>query len=154
MKLDPKKIVFNRKLSLSEAVQAYTILNETLFLDEQDAYYYYVIIKNEFDVFIETLNDTEVYWLANKLGVTDRQAVVCLCEYPTFWEDLKDHLYMCGINDYKRYSVFTKGDLMGTDDRTWEEYIGEDENDAKEFYSDILLIQDIISVIEQTEDEI
>ena len=58
MKLDPKKVVFNRKLSVSEAVQAYTILNENLFLDEQDAYYYYyVIIKNEFDVFIETLND-------------------------------------------------------------------------------------------------
>jgi hypothetical protein len=153
MKLDPKKIVFNRKLSLSEAVQAYTILNETLFLDDRESHYYYVIIKDQFDIFIETLNDVEVYWLANKLQVTDRQAVLCLCEYPTFWEDLKDHLYMCGINDYKRYSVFTKGDLMGTDDRTWEEYIGSDEDDAMQFYTDILLIDDIISVIE-IEDEV
>lgn len=52
MKLDPKRIVFNRKLSLTEAVKAYTILNETLFLDEQELYYYYVIIKGEFDIFI------------------------------------------------------------------------------------------------------
>jgi L-rhamnose mutarotase len=153
MKLDPKKIVFNRKLTLSEAIKAYTILNETLFLDDRDSHYYYVIIKNEFDIFIETINDVEVYWFANKLEVTDRQAVMCLCEYPTFWENLKDHLYMCGINDYKRYSVFTKGDLMGTDDRTWEEYIGSDENDAMQFYTDILLIDDIISVIE-IEDEV
>ena len=153
MKLDPKKIVFNRKLSLSEAVKAYTILNEILLLDDNESHYYYVIIKDQFDIFIETINDVEVYWLANKLQVTDRQAVLCLCEYPTFWEDLKDHLYMCGINDYKRYSVFTKGDLMGTDDRTWEEYIGSDENDAMQFYTDILLIDDIISVIE-IEDEV
>jgi len=153
MKLDPKKIVFNRKLTLSEAVKAYTILNEILLLDDRESHYYYVIIKDQFDIFIETINDVEVYWLANKLQVTDRQAVLCLCEYPTFWEDLKDHLYMCGINDYKRYSVFTKGDLMGTDDRTWEEYIGSDENDAMQFYTDILLIDDIISVIE-IEDEV
>ena len=153
MKLDPKKIVFNRKLTLSEAVKAYTILNEILLLDDNESHYYYVIIKDQFDIFIETINDVEVYWLAKKLQVTDRQAVLCLCEYPTFWEDLKDHLYMCGINDYKRYSVFTKGDLMGTDDRTWEEYIGSDENDAMQFYTDILLIDDIISVIE-IEDEV
>ena len=153
MKLDPKKIVFNRKLTLSEAVKAYTILNEILLLDDLESHYYYVIIKDQFDIFIETINDVEVYWLANKLQVTDRQAVLCLCEYPTFWEDLKDHLYMCGINDYKRYSVFTKGDLMGTDDRTWEEYIGSDENDAMQFYTDMLLIDDIISVIE-IEDEV
>jgi hypothetical protein len=153
MKLDPKRIVFNRRLSLSEAVKAYTILNETLFLDDHDLYYYYVIVKNDFDIFIETINDVEVYWLANKLEITDRQAVMCLCEYPTFWEDLKDHLYMCDINDYKKYSVFTKGDLMGTDDRTWDQYIGSDEEDALQFYTEILLIDDIISVIE-SEDEI
>ena len=153
MKLDPKRVVFNRRLSLTEAVKAYTILNETLFLDDHDSHYYYVILKNDFDIFIETINDVEVYWLANKLEITDRQAVMCLCEYPTFWEDLKDHLYMCDINSYKRYSVFTKGDLMGTDDRTWEQYVGSDEQDALQFYTDILLIDDIISVIE-LEDEV
>src|SRR6056300_571513 len=148
MKLDPKKVVFNKKLTLTEAVRAYTILNETLMLDNQEMYYYYVFIRNDFDIFIETIENVEVYWLANKLEVTDRQAVMCLCEYPTFWENLKDHLYLCEINDYKRYSVFTKGDLMGTDDRTWEEYVGKDEEDAMQFYTDILLIDDIISVIE------
>ena len=153
MKLDPKRIVFNRKLTLTEAVKAYTILNETLSLDDHNLYYYYVILKNDFDIFIESINDVEVYWLANKLEITDRQAVMCLCEYPTFWEDLKDHLYMCGINNLKKYSVFTKADLMGTDDRTWEEYIGSDEEDALQFYTDILLIEDILSIIE-LEDEI
>ena len=153
MKLDPKRIVFNKSLTLSEAVRAYTILNETLFLDDQDSQYYYIIIRDEFDIFIETISDVEVYWIANKLEITDREAVMCLCEYPTFWDNLKDHLYMCGINDYKKYSVFTKGDLMGTDDRTWEEYIGEDESDALQFYTEILLIEDILSVIE-SEDEI
>lgn len=153
MKLDPKKVVFNKKLTLTEAVRAYTILNETLMLDDQEMYYYYVFIRNEFDIFIETIENVEVYWLANKLEVTDRQAVMCLCEYPTFWENLKDHLYLCEINDYKRYSVFTKGDLMGTDDRTWEEYVGKDEEDAREFFTNILMIQDIISII-QSEDEI
>lgn len=153
MKLDPKKVVFNKKLTLTEAVRAYTILNETLMLDNQEMYYYYVFIRNEFDIFIETIENVEVYWLANKLEVTDRQAVMCLCEYPTFWENLKDHLYLCEINDYKRYSVFTKGDLMGTDDRTWEEYVGKDEEDAREFFTNILMIQDIISII-QSEDEI
>ncbi len=153
MKLDPKKVVFNKKLTLTEAVRAYTILNETLMLDNQEMYYYYVFIRDEFDIFIETIENVEVYWLANKLEVTDRQAVMCLCEYPTFWENLKDHLYLCEINDYKRYSVFTKGDLMGTDDRTWEEYVGKDEEDAREFFTNILMIQDIISII-QSEDEI
>lgn len=114
MKLDPKRIVFNRKLTLTEAVKAYTILNGTLSLDDHDSYYYYIILKNDFDIFIESINDVEVYWLANKLEITDRQAVMCLCEYPNFWEDLKDHLYICGINDFKRYSVFTKGDLIGS----------------------------------------
>ena len=154
MKLDPKKIVFNRKLTLEEAIRAYAVLNEVLTTGMQDSLYYYVVVRSDFDLYIESLDDIEVYWVANKLEVTDREAVVCICEYPTFWEDLKDHLYLCEINDYKRYSVFTKGDLLGTDDRTWEEYIGESEQDAMEFYSDILLIQDIISVIEQTEDEI
>lgn len=153
MKLDPKRIVFNRKLTLTEAVKAYTILNGTLSLDDHDSYYYYIILKNDFDIFIESINDVEVYWLANKLEITDRQAVMCLCEYPNFWEDLKDHLYICGINDFKRYSVFTKGDLIGSDERTWVEYIGSDEEDALQFYTDILLIDDIISVIE-IEDEV
>ena len=60
---------------------------------------------------------------------------------------------MWDINGYKKYSVFTKGDLMGTDDRTWDQYIGSDEEDALQFYTEILLIDDIISVIE-SEDEI
>lgn len=154
MKLNPKKVIFNRELTLPEIVKAYTILNDVLFVSDQSSYYYYISIKDDFDISIETLSDVEVYWIAAKLNVTDRQAVICLCEYPTFWEDLKDHLYVCGINDYKRYGVFTKGDLMGTDDRTWEEYIGESEQDAMEFYSEILLIEDIVSIIEQTEDEI
>jgi hypothetical protein len=42
---------------------------------------------------------------------------------------------------------------MGTDDRTWEEYVGKDEEDAREFFTNILMIQDIISII-QSEDEI
>jgi hypothetical protein len=94
-----------------------------------------------------------VYWLAEKLNSTDRDALMCLMEYPYFWETLKDILYDNKINDYKRYSVFTKNDLMGSGNRTWEEYLGEDYKDAEEFFQDILLIEDVISIIEIEDEE-
>lgn len=153
MKLDPKKVVFSRKLSLNEAVQAYSILLESVRNDRDDGTYYYVIVEPNFDLFIEAVSSEEVHWLANKLMVDDRDALVCLIEFPSFWEDLKDHLYICNINDYKRFSVFTKGDLMGEGSRVWEEYLGENERDAYEFYTEILMIEDVISIIEM-EDEI
>lgn len=154
-RVDPKKIVFNRKLSLAEAVQAYSILVETLGHDRDESMYYYVIVEKDFieNLFIEAVSPEEVHWMANKLSITDRQALVCIIEYPSFWEDLKDHLYVCGINNYKRFSVFTKNDLMGEGNRTWEEYVGKDEDDAYYFYSKILLIEDIVSIIEM-EDEV
>jgi len=155
MRLDPKRVVFNRKLSLTEAVQAYSILVDTLKDSKDKGMYYYVIVQLDFidNLFVEAVAPEEVHWLANKLSVDDRQALVCIMEFPSFWEDLKDHLYNCEINNYKRFSVFTKNDLMGEGNRVWEEYIGEDEEDAYYFYSNILLIQDIVSIIEM-EDEI
>lgn len=152
MSLDPKKIVFSRKLSVDEAVKAYLILTETIDSKEEDLYYY-IIVEENFDLFIEAISSDEVYWMANKLSVEDRHAVICIIEYPSFWEDLKDHLYNCGINDYKRYQVFTKNDLMGKGSRVWEEYLGESEEDAYTFYKKILMIEDIVSIIEM-EDEI
>jgi hypothetical protein len=147
MRLNPKKIVFNQKISLSEAINVYKILLEVI--EEWDeSLYYYVYIKKDFDIFIETIHQDEVYWLASKLSVDDRDAVVCLMEFPSFWEDLKDHLYNCSINDYKRYSVFTKSDLMGSEDRTWEEYLGDNEEDAYIFFNSVLMIEDIVSIIE------
>lgn len=153
MKLDPKKIVFNKPLTLSQAIQAYTILTEVINEDDIEDKFLYVYIKNDFDLFVESLEDSEVKWIARKLGVEDRDAVMCLMEYPYFWENLKDHLYNCRINGYKRYSVFTKADLVGDWDRTWEEYIGESEEDAYEFYKKILKIKKIVSILEMNDDE-
>jgi len=151
-KLDPKKVVFSRQLSLTEAVQAYSILMESLRYDDTNQMYYYVIVEEDFNLFIEAVDSKEVHWLANKLSVEDRQALVCLIEYPAFWEDLKDILYMCGINDYKKFSVFTKNDLIGEGNRVWEEYLGDDESDAYHFYSEILLVEDIVSIIEMNDE--
>lgn len=153
MKLDPKKVVFNRKLTSTEAVQAYTVLVEIIDVErEAGSVYYYVFLRDEFDMMIETVPSEEVYWMAGNMQISDREAVMLMVEYPGFWEDLKDILYACRINDYKRYNVFTKNDLMGEGDVTWEEYIGESEKDALIFYRDILQVKDIVSIIEMDDE--
>jgi len=153
MKLDPKKIVFNKALNLEEAIRVFSVLMEVIDSSSMDDNYFYVYVRDDFDLFVETVSDIEVYWLAEKLNSTDRDALMCLMEYPYFWETLKDILYDNKINDYKRYSVFTKNDLMGSGNRTWEEYLGEDYKDAEEFFQDILLIEDVISIIEIEDEE-
>lgn len=153
MRLQVEKIVFNKPLELSDAIRAYGILKEIIDSSEIKDNYFYVFIKENYDLYVETVPDLEVFWIADRLGVSDRQAVLCLMEYPSFWDSLKDLLYLCKINDFKRYSVFTKNDLMGTGNRTWEEYIGESEEDAKEFYEHILLVDDIISIIKMDDEE-
>lgn len=153
MSLDPKKVVFNRRLSLAEAVNVYSILMETLREGGDEDTYYYVSVGEDTDLFIEGISSDEVYWMARKLSVEDKHAVTALIEYPAFWDGLKDHLYNCGINDYKRYQVFTKNDLMGEGTRVWEEYLGESEEDAYEFFSKVLMIEDIVSILEM-EDEV
>ena len=153
MKLRPEKIVFHRSLTLREAVDAYTILREIIDPKSINDNYFYVYVRKNLDLHIETVSDIEVYWCATKLEIDDRQALLCLVEYPYFWESLKDMLYYNGINDYKRFSVFTKNDLMGTGNRTWDEYLGENEIDATEFFRDILLVEDIVSVIQMDDEE-
>lgn len=153
MKLNGDKIVFNRVLDLKEAVKVFSILREIIDYSLIKDNYHYVFVKDDMDIFIETISDIEVYWVADRLGINDKQAVICLMEYPDFWENLKDHLYNCGINNYKRYTVFTKADLMGEGNRTWDEYIGESEEEATEFFRDILLIDDVISVIQMDDEE-
>ena len=153
MRLQVEKIVFNKPLELSDAIRAYSILKEIIDSSEIKDNYFYVFIKENYDLYVETVPDLEVFWIADRLGISDRQAVLCLMEYPSFWDSLKDLLYLCKINDFKRYSVFTKNDLMGTGNRTWEEYIGESEEDAKEFYEHILLVDDIISIIKMDDEE-
>jgi hypothetical protein len=153
MRLDAKKIVFNRPLDLEEAVRVFTIMKEVIDYSTIDDNYFYVYVKKDLDIFIETISDIEVFWLADRLGIDDRQALVCLIEYPYFWENLKDILFYNKINNYKRYTVFTKNDLMGEGNRTWEEYLGESHEEAVEFFRDILLIDDVISVIEMDDEE-
>jgi len=153
MRLDAKKIVFNRPLDLEEAVRVFTIMKEVIDYSTIDDNYFYVYVKKDLDIFIETISDIEVFWLADRLGIDDRQSLVCLIEYPYFWENLKDILYYNKINNYKRYTVFTKNDLMGEGNRTWEEYLGESHEEAVEFFRDILLIDDVISVIEMDDEE-
>ena len=153
MKLRPEKIMFDKPLNLKESVAAFTILKEVIDPASIKDNYFYVYVKDNYDLFIESVADIEVYWFANKLQVDDREALLCLVEFPSFWETLKDILYINGINNYKRYTVFTKNDLMGTGNRTWEEYLGENDADAWEFYRDILLVQDIVSIIEMDDEE-
>ena len=153
MRLDAKKIVFNRPLDLEEAVRVFTIMKEVIDYSTIDDNYFYVYVKKDLDIFIETISDIEVFWLADRLGIDDRQALVCLIEYPYFWENLKDILFYNKINNYKRYTVFTKNDLMGEGNRTWEEYLGESHEEAVEFFRDILLIDGVISVIEMDDEE-
>ena len=153
MRLDAKKIVFNRPLELDDAIKVFSAMKEVVDYSTMDDNYFYVYVKKDLDIFIETISDTEVIWLADRLGVNDRQALICLIEYPYFWENLKDFLHMNQINNYKRYTVFTKNDLMGEGSRTWEEYLGESQEEAVEFFRDILLIDDVISVIEMDDEE-
>ena len=40
-----------------------------------------------------------------------------------------------------------------TPNRTWDEYLGENEIDATEFFRDILLVEDIVSVIQMDDEE-
>ena len=104
-------------------------------------------------MYIEAILSNEVDWVVSEMGITPRESVVMMCEYPTFYETLKEHLYNCGINGYKRFSVFTKSDLTGEGDRTWEDFIGYSEEDATKFYRDVLLVKDIVSIIEHDDEE-
>jgi len=154
MKLDAKKVVFSRPISLYEAALIYSsITNEYAEDPSSNNYYYYVGIDSIANVFIESLPSVEVEWVSKEMNITNRESVIMLCEYPNFYELLKDHLYNCGINGYKRYSVFTKSDLIGDNDRTWEDFIGYSEEEAMVFYKDILMIKDIISVIKHDDEE-
>lgn len=153
MRLDPKKIVFNKPMSLSQAIKAYSILDEVIDATQLGDDYIYVHIKEGFSFNVETIEKNEVDWLSKELGVTDREAVICIIEYPGYLEDLKDHLYNCRINGYKRYSVFTKADIMGDWDQTWEEYIGVSEDDARFFFKNILKVDGIVSILEMDDEE-
>jgi hypothetical protein len=154
MKLDAKKVVFSKPISLYEAALIYSSIAEEYNKEGGlDNFYYYVGIEDTANVYIEAILSTEVNWVSKELDITPRESVVMLCEYPDFYETLKDHLYNCGINDYKRFSVFTESDIMGEGSRVWEDYIGRTQEDAMEFYRDILLIKDIVSIIEHDEEE-
>jgi hypothetical protein len=151
--LQADKIVFNKPLDLIDAVKALSSIRDSIDVSLIKDNYFYVFIKDNFDLYVEPIPDIEVYWTANMLNVDDRQAVICLMEYPGFWDSLKDILYYNKINNYKRYSVFTKNDLMGSGSRVWEDYIGKNEEEAKEFYRDILMVEDVISVIKMDDEE-
>ena len=153
MRLRAEKVVFNKALTLEEGIKVFSILKEVIDPASVDDNYFYVYVRKDYDIFIETVSELEVFWIANKLGVSDKQGLICLMEYPYFWENLKDHLHNCRINNFKRYMAFTKADLMGESNTSWEEYMGESNQDAHEFFSDILMMEDVISVIEVNDEE-
>ena len=148
MNFDPNKIVLNRVLTVEEGLAVYHIMRQLLEQDEDNMFYYYISVTEESHIDVQSIRSEEVNWLAKKLDVKPRDAVICICEYEGFWEDLKDILHYNDINDYKRYFVFTKSDIIGEGDQEFTEYIGTSEEEAMEFYRDILMIDDIVSVIE------
>jgi hypothetical protein len=52
MKLDPKKIVFNKALNLEEAIRVFSVLMEVIDSSSMDDNYFYVYVRDDFDLFV------------------------------------------------------------------------------------------------------
>lgn len=153
MKINTDKIVLECFLTDDEIIKVAPYIRRSIKNEELLENFIYIYADSIYSIVIHTIPDVDVYWLAGKLEVEDRESVMCLSNFQGFWSELKDVLYLNKINDYKRYGVFTKGDLIGSGERTWEEYVGESEEDAMEYFSDILEIKDIQSIIEIRDEE-
>lgn len=147
MNFDPKKIVLNRVLTVEEGLAVYHIMRDILSKDEDGEFYYYITVTEDSLIDVQSVRSVEVDWLSKKMNIKKREAVICICEFDGFWEDLKDILHFNQINDYKRYFVFTKEDILGEGDQDFTEYIGTSEEDAMEFYRDVMMVENIVSVM-------
>lgn len=155
MRLDPKKILTSKTFSVEEVLSAYSIMMKLMEAKDADKFYYYIDTDNEGFAHVFVTNVEEVEWLAKKLNCKPKQALMCINEYPGFWDDLKDILNLVGVSGYdKRFFVFTERDLFSDEfnPNSHEEYVGESKEDAMEYFRDVVNISDIISIIEDEEE--
>ena len=156
MRLDPKKILTSRRFNTEEVLSAYEIMRNLMDAKDADEFYYYIDTDKNGMAHVFVTGIYEVEWLAKKLNCRPKQALMCINEYPGFWEELKDTLNSVGVSGYdKRFLVFTKRDLMNDSNNfgSHEEYVGDSKEDAMEYFKKVLGVADVISIIEDEEEE-
>jgi hypothetical protein len=153
MSIDQSKIVFSRELSEDNAYRIYSSVTDVLEKYNTNNNYFFIDLEVDFGVNIISYDSDEVQWLSNQLECTDREAVVCIYYYDGFLEDLKDVLYINGINDYKKYYVVTKAELIDGTDINYGDYIGKSKEDAFYYFENIVGAPEIVSIQEDYEEE-
>ncbi|MEJ6794604.1 MAG: hypothetical protein QNK68_06305 [Flavobacteriales bacterium] len=153
MKLNQNRIVLSRDLDEDKAFLVYSSLENVLNRYNTNNNYFLIDLDVDFGVSVITYDPDEIQWLARELGCTDREAVICVYYYDGFLEDLKDVLYINGINDYKRYYVVTKEELLDGKDVDYGDYIGKSKEDAFFYFENIVGASEIISIQEDYEEE-
>jgi hypothetical protein len=153
MKLNQSRIIISRDLDEDKAYLVYSSLEDVLKRYNNNNNYFFIDLEVDFGVSVIAYEPDEIHWLARELECTDREAVICVYYYDGFLEDLKDVLYINGINDYKRYYVVTKEELLGGKDIDYGDYIGKSKEDAFFYFENIVGAPEIISIQEDYEEE-
>jgi len=153
MKLNQNRVVFSRDLDEQKAYLVYSSLEDVLDKYNTNNNYFFIDLDIDFGVSIISYDPDEIQWLARELGCTDRESVICVYYYDGFLEDLKDVLYINGINDYKRYYVVTKEELLSGKDIDYGDYIGKSKEDAMFYFENIVGAPEIISIQQDYEEE-
>lgn len=144
------RVVFNRDLDPQEYVTISIFMMGYLSKYSDHDLYYYVEVKESLDLNITTFEASEIQWQANELMCTDQQALIAVCEYDGFYEEVLITLWENGIGDYNRYVVQTKESIISDEEPPF--CIAKTEEDAYHYFANILHLEDILTVREDNEE--
>ena len=112
--------------------------------------YYYVEVSEQMDLNITTFRAEEIQWQANQLFCTDHEAVISITEFEGFYEELHEILWANNLNDLNRYVAQTAESIEA--DMEAAVCIAKNEKEAYHYFSEIVQLEDIITVREDNEE--
>lgn len=150
MSLTTDRVVFNRVLNAEEYLSISFFMIGFMSKYQDEDLYYYVEVHESLDINITTYRAEEVQWQAKELFCTDHEAVICINEFEGFYENTMELLWREGINDLNRYIAQTSHTLEHDEDPFW--CVAKDETEAYYYFSEILQLEDIITIREDNEE--
>lgn len=144
------RIVFNRELKTEEYVSLSIFMIGFMQKHNEEDYYYYVEVSDDLDLSVTTYEAYEVQWQASELLCTDQEALVSMIEFDGFYEEVMEMLWRNKIGPYNRYIAQTKDTIEYGEEPRW--CIAENDEEAHHYFSDILHLQNIITIREDNEE--
>lgn len=150
MSLAPERVVFSRELRTEEYVSLSFFMIGFMQKYTDEDLYYYVEVSEDLDLHVTTFDAYEVQWQASELLCTDHEALVSMVEYDGFYEECMELLWQNKIGAYNRYIAQTKDTIEHGEEPRW--CIAETEEEAYNYFHNILHLQNIITIREDNEE--